>query len=166
MITVLCIDVSAQTPSLRVCLAEIVCIFTHVITRGHFQKRESEIRALMWWETRPLSVLLKGLCARLCNGTRTKEETGLFQARTSKIASASRDNPQFSDKSIQSDLQQTCNLSRWGYLCTSTRETEFLGWEEEKSPMHTKVHTKFIVKLKFQQSQMWWVTWILWNEIL
>lgn len=44
MITVPCIDVSAQTPSLCACLAEIICIFTHVITRGHFQKRESEIR--------------------------------------------------------------------------------------------------------------------------
>lgn len=90
MITVPCIDVSAQTPSLRVCLAEIICIFTHVITRGHFQKRESEIRAPRLGETRPLSVPPKGLCTRLCNGTRTKEETGLFQVRTLKIASASK----------------------------------------------------------------------------
>lgn len=50
--------------------------FTCVITRGHFQKRESEICALMWWEMRPLSVPLKGLCTRLCNGK--KRGNGAF----------------------------------------------------------------------------------------
>lgn len=43
MITVLCSDVSAQTPSLCLCLAEIIRIFTLVIMRGHFQNKESEI---------------------------------------------------------------------------------------------------------------------------
>lgn len=43
MITVLCSDVSEQTPSLCLHLAEIICIFTLVIMRNHFQNREPEI---------------------------------------------------------------------------------------------------------------------------